>query len=560
MNRNRQLKALYRIADLVNTTLNMSTLLRRIVRETADTFKASSAMIAFADVADGGTLTVEVDHNVDGDDSQVGLLLPPEHVAARAFERKETLRSVATKTGNAEMAALLKNDSTVMGILYVQAEKGKPFSEDDERLMTAVAGQAARIIHTLRMYERLSRQTTRLESLFELGQMLISTDPLPEILNRVTESILTILDIKQCTVLLVGKGHDLQLSASSGGAGTYTQWREVTESLVEKFSARGEPIRVLDVKKPKGRRPGKLPRTERSTTLLAVPIFYQERLVGILNVYTAEPRHFEPDEMRLFKAYATLCGVAIENARRHERLLAAAEEIRVAGRANTLQAIAGELSRRVRNPLGSSNLLLDALRDEGAFPAAHGEDYEVLISNLRAVDETIGRLHDLARRRTPNLEWLDMNQLVENVLALCQHRIAARQIMINKRLTSDLPRILADWGEMQQVVLQAVTNAMEAMRHGGILNVATTLIAGPDDSGGIPMVRINVRDTGPGLPSEIADDVLDPFGRAAGSFAGLGLFVASTVAQKYGGRLTVRNATDHGTSVSLTMPALENQG
>jgi len=557
--RSHQLKVLFRISDLINSTVNNATLLRRIVRETVEAFGAVGGLIAFVNDADG-KLLVEVNQGLDTKALKTGATLEPDSLAAAALEKKKVVQAPSKKTASAyEMATPLQAEGSAIGILLVRGHKPKPFSEDDERLLFAIAAQAARIIHTSRLYERLTRQTRRLETLFEIGQILISTDPLPEVLNRVTESLLTIMDVKQCTVLLVGKGHDLQLSASSGGAGTYAQRREGIDSLVEKLSARGEPVRVLDVKKLEGRRPGKLPKQERLSTLLAVPIFYQQHLVGILNVYTAEPRHFEPEEMRLLKSYASLCGVAIENARRHERLLSAAEEIRLADRASTLNALAGEVAKQVRNPLAASHLILDALHEEGVFPPGRGEDYEVLINTLTQINSIIGRVEKLGSRRTPQLEWLDVNRLVEDVIALCHHRLAARQIMIHRRFTSDLPRVLADRGEIQQIVLHCITNAMESMRHGGILNVATTPVAGPDDSGGIPMVRINVRDTGTGLESNESDDIFDPFNRENESRIGFGLFVAQKVVQKYGGRLTARNATDHGASVSITLPALEQE-
>ncbi len=558
-NRNRQLKVLYRIGDLVNSTVNTATLLRRIVRETADAFEGSGALVAFETLPAAGLVKVEALQGISDESLHAEGLLPEGHMATLAVRRKAFVSAEnCNASAEAEMAAPLEKEGDPLGVLYVRGQDTKPFSEEDERLLQAIAAQASRIIHTSRNHDRAVRQTERLESLFDVGQNLISTDPLPEVLNRVTQSLLTIVDVKQCTVLLVGKGHDLQLSASSGGAGHYTQRRDATDSLVEKLSARGEPVRVLDVKKTVGRRPGKMPKKERQTTLLAVPIFYRQRLVGILNIYTADTQHFEPEEMRLFKAYASLCGVAIENARQHERLLAVAEEIRVAERANTLQALAGEISHRVRNPLTASHLLLDALRDEGAFPPGHGADYEVLIESLQKIDHTVSRIQELAARRAPQFEWLDMNRIVDDVVALCQHRLASRQIKIHKRFTADLPRVLADVGEIEQVIYQAITNAMDAMRHGSILNLSTMLVAGPDDKGGIPMVRINVRDTGSGVGADVTDGLFDPFAREPGSRAGLGLFVAEKLVRKYGGRLTVRNASDHGTSVSLTMPALEN--
>src|SRR5690606_35306384 len=133
-------------------------------------------------------------------------------------------------------------------------------------------------------------------------------------------------------------------------------------------------------------------------------------------------------------------------------------------------------------------------------------------------------------------------------------RLTTREIMLNRRYTSDLPRVLADPGELQQVVVQVISNAMEHMKHGGLLNVFTTLIEPPPGSSDSIMVRINVRDTGAGIPPDVAEDLMEPFNRDINSRIGIGLFVSSRVIRKYGGRFTVRNASDHGTSVSITLP------
>lgn len=557
--RGRQLKVLYRISDLINSTVNNTTLLRRIVRETVDAFDAAGGLIAFADVAEDNQLRVDVDQRLDTSSLRTGTLLPPEHLAEKAFRADSLLHEQRTKPGpKTEMATPLRVEGHLAGVLCVRWRKNRRITESDERLFNAIATQAARVIQTSRLYDRLARQTQRLEKLFEVGQTLISNDPLPEILNRVTEALLAIMDVKQCTVLLVGKGHDLQLSASSGGAGgTYAQRREIGESLVQKLSSRGEPVRVLDVKKTPDRRPGKVPKSDRTSSLLAVPIFYQQRLVGILNVYTEKPRNFDPEEMRLLKAYASLCGVAIENARQHERLLSAAEEIRLADRANTMQALSAESAQLVRDALTSSRLVLDTLHEEGAFPPGHAEDYELLINNIAEVNRVVRTTEELSARRKLKLEWLEVNRTVDEVLSLCRHRLAARQIMINRRYTSELPRLLIDAGEIQQVILQAITNAIENMRNGGLLNVSTILLEPVDGGNQRPMIRINVRDTGRGLEDIPAEQILAPYERGPDSRAGVGLFVASRVIQKYGGRFTVRNASDHGTSVSITLPALE---
>lgn len=556
--RGQQHKVLYRISDLINSTVNSTTLLRRIVRETVDAFGASGGLIAFPDPEQPHTLRVEVDQRIDARNLRTGTLLPPDHIGVQAFTADAVRHHELTKPRvKTEMAAPLKVDGKPTGVLCIRWRTSRPIIEDDERLLAVIASQAARVIHTARLYSRLSRQTQRLENLFEVAQNLISNDPISTVLNRVTESLLSILDVKQCTVLLVGKGHELQLSASSGGGGnTYAQRREIGTSLVERLSSRGEPVRVLDVKKSDGRRPGKAPRVDRNTSLLAVPIFYQNSLVGILNVYTEQPRNYEQEEMQLLKAYASLCGVAIENARQHEQLLNAAEEVRQADKFSTLKALAGESSRIVRDSLTASRLIIDSLHEQGAFPAGQADQYQLLQNNISTIQNVVSATQEIASIRPSTLEWVDVNRLADGALALYRHRLATREIVVHRRYTADLPRTLADAGELQAIMLQVINNAMENMRHGGLLNISTTLLE-KNTNGTVeqPMIRINIRDTGAGIHPDIAEQIMTPFARQPGTRMGAGLFTAQQSIKKIGGRFTVRNAADHGTSISITLPA-----
>lgn len=557
-NRNHYYRALFRLSDLVNTTQNSATLLRRILREFIENFDAQGGIIAFTD-RDGSNLKLELNQGLDSRTYKTGAALSDKHLLRQAVEARTVVQHPVKGSDHTDIAAVLQFESSVIGGIMVRSSRSKPFPADDVRLMTALAGQAARIISTSRNYDQMNQHCRALEEMVGKAEYLISTDPLPVVLNRVTESLLGILEVKQCTVLLVGKGNDLQLSASSGGAGHYVQRREISDNPSDALPHRGSAVRVVDVRKPAGRKPGKLPRQQRLSTLLAVPITYQERLVAILNVYTENPREFSNDEMRLLKAYANLCGIAIANARKHELLLLASEEIRLADRASTMHALSSETTRVVKNALTTNYLLLDSLHEMGIFPAERTTDYEVLLGELDKINLTLGRVEALAGRRMPQLEWQEPNRLIEDVLSLCQHRLAARQIRIHRRLTSDLPRILVDRAEILLVLMHLVTNAIESMHHGGIMNIATSLLPQDEDNSAHPMIRINVRDTGTGLDPQVAEELFDPISRRDGSRAGVGLFVAWKIVQKYGGRLTARNAVDHGTSVSITIPSLEDE-
>lgn len=164
-------------------------------------------------------------------------------------------------------------------------------------------------------------------------------------------------------------------------------------------------------------------------------------------------------------------------------------------------------------------------------------------------------LLNFARQSQPKKILVDINRLIETTLELRSYELAANGIDVETRLNSEVPRILADYNQVQQVLLNIVINAEQALSesnsHGKI-----TIETGLKDG----YVIIAVSDTGPGIPDNIADKVFQPFftTKEVGKGTGLGLSVCHGIVTAHGGRMYFQSRPGAGTTFFVELPAINS--
>lgn len=557
-----RLKVLYRISDLLHSTKNPKSLLRGILREAVREMKASSGSIRFLD-RDQLYLETAVSYGLEPRRARESRLRVGEGVTGMAAKTGEPLRVDDVRLSpqyvelkpevRSELAVPMKVGGEVIGVLNVDSNRVFAFSADDERLLTALAAQAARVIHTARLYESINQQTRKLEGLFAAGQALISPQPLPVILQRVTRTVLDLMNIKLCSLMLLNDKRELVLSAVSGGSENYTHRPNlpVSGSLVGQVVTRREPMQVFDVRRAPRYRSTSMARKERIASLLSVPIMFQEQLIGILNIYTAKPRHFEDEERTLLNAFASLCGIAIQNAQSYERVLRAEESIRQTDRLATLGILSAEIAHEIRNPTTIISMLLHSLQEDGAVAPGRERDLAIIVDKIERINRIVSQVLSFSKSRENPLEWVDVNTAIEDLLFLVNHNISARQVIVRRQYDTALPPVLGDKGHFDQVFLNLILNALEAMPDGGVLTVKTTHLGLPEGKGS---VAVMFRDTGVGIPPDVLEQLFSPFVSTRKEGIGLGLFVSQKLMAQHGGRIDVKSVPGKGTTFTVELP------
>ena len=235
---------------------------------------------------------------------------------------------------------------------------------------------------------------------------------------------------------------------------------------------------------------------------------------------------------------------------------ARSELVRMA-RVVTLGELAASIAHEVNQPLTAVISSGDAgLRWLGAEPPnleRARRALERMIRDARRASEVIGRVRGLAKRAPAQSDWLDVNMVVRDVLALVRADIARNGITLATDFAEGLPRALIDPIQIQQVVLNLIVNAVDAM---------ATVIDRPRElvittSPGAPgQVRVTVRDSGVGLPRDHAEQVFEAFRTSKDGGMGLGLAISRSIIEAHGGRVWATQNSGPGAAFQFTLPTV----
>src|SRR4029077_13377950 len=169
----------------------------------------------------------------------------------------------------------------------------------------------------------------------------------------------------------------------------------------------------------------------------------------------------------------------------------------------------------------------------------------------RRAGAIIERIRALLRREAPRKDWLDVNEAILEVIALTQYELRRNEIVLKTRLTEGLPRVQGDRVQCQQVLLNLIVNAVEAMSGIGQRRRELTIVSATDRA---HAVRIEVRDSGTGLDPERATQVFDPFFTTKSEGLGIGLSISRSIVEAHGGRLTAGANTPYGAAFCIWLP------
>lgn len=234
----------------------------------------------------------------------------------------------------------------------------------------------------------------------------------------------------------------------------------------------------------------------------------------------------------------------ITDRRRSEEVLRKTEQLGIAGR------LAASVAHEINNPLAALTNLLYLMRSEELSPL--GVEY------LKTAEEELARVSQIATqalgfyKENAAPSTFDLLLLLEEALALHRNRIEANGISIVKRCQP--VRIVCHGGELKQVFVNLIGNAVEAIQGSGTL--ALRLRAGVNFPAQTPGVRITIADTGRGVNAETQSHLFEPFFTTKGpTRTGLGLWVCKEIVRRHRGKIAMRSRAGYGTVISLCLPA-----
>ncbi len=227
--------------------------------------------------------------------------------------------------------------------------------------------------------------------------------------------------------------------------------------------------------------------------------------------------------------------------RRIERSMKFVEKLAFLG--ETAAGIAHELNNRLVPVVGYSELLLSSVKDE-----RDRRMLRLIHESALGCKSIVQSLLEFAREKEPKKRSIDPNLLVDKILSLFTYKLNVEGIRLIKDLSHEMPSIMADPYQMEQVLINLINNAIQAMEGGGTLSVRTQWEGG--------RISITVEDTGCGIPEHLLDRIFDPFftTKEPGKGTGLGLSVSYGIVKSHGGEIKVRSEVGKGTAFTIVLP------
>jgi len=178
------------------------------------------------------------------------------------------------------------------------------------------------------------------------------------------------------------------------------------------------------------------------------------------------------------------------------------------------------------------------------------DSLDLIASESRRCGDLVKNLLAFSRTTPMNLQPANLNQVVDRSLRLVQHQLDLAGIQVQPELDPDLPLVVCDAAQIEQVVLALVMNALDALPQGGNLWITTSLSRQQNH------VRIVVRDDGAGIPAEILPRIFEPFltTKESGHGVGLGLAISHSILERHNGSIEVQSEAGRGTAFTVTLP------
>jgi signal transduction histidine kinase len=286
------------------------------------------------------------------------------------------------------------------------------------------------------------------------------------------------------------------------------------------------------------------------------PIVVRDEVVAFFSLDNQVPGFYGKEHGELLEAFAAHAAVAMENALLFDEAQTAYEELKqaqdqliqsakMAAIGQLAAGVAHELNNPLTSILGFAQLLMRNLQPGDP---AHDNLSTIAAEALRARDIVQGLL-DFSRQNAPFYERVDINQVLRDTLTLVRRQVGHSDVHIVEDYAPDLPPLLVTGGRMKQVFLNLITNALQAMLHGGTLSISSERVKNE--------IAIRIADTGVGIAEEHLPRLFDPFfsTKPPGQGTGLGLSVSMGIAQEHGGRITVESQPGEGSTFTVWLPA-----
>ena len=417
---------------------------------------------------------------------------------------------------------------------------------------------------------QIEQLNTRLSILNAISKIISSSVNLDEILNSTIDKILDASESESVSIYLLNDGGKvLNLAAHIGLSANLTNHpfmrsRNPGNGLLGQVLLDGEP-KVINNTLQSIDPDVDLLIEEGFQSTVYIPLTTKGASIGVMCVSALNPNTFSSEFVEFLTVIGNHIGVAVDNANMHKNIKEAYQDLKEVQeqivwteKLASLGKLAATIAHEINNPLaGVLNYIRLIIKQLSRNNISH-EKLEDISRYLKIMESETARCGDIvkdllafARRTKITMESNRIEDIINKTLNLISHELEIKELQLKTNITPNLPKVKCDFKQIQQVFLNLMYNASEAMPNGGTLSITATKANGAQ-----ALLEIAISDTGCGISEKDMEHIFEPFftTKEEGKGVGLGLSVVYGIISRHNGTIAVESEPGKGSTFKVRLP------
>ncbi len=488
---------------------------------------------------------------------------------------KSEIHLFQTGTRSALLVPLVYRGETI-GLFLIENERFDAFSEFDEHLMVVITSHLAGLIEYGRLREEAEGRARNLGLIHEVVQQVIGLMDKNGVARITADLLAQYFNYELASVLLVDETGRLAVRGFGGRYADLVQRVLEGDDLAIVTGISGHVFRIgvsMLVNDTSQNSQYRAIQGWHAGSELCVAIKEGDQVLGIIDVESASQDAFSHNDLVAMESLAGILASVISSSTQYQRLQDTVRQLRITqtelnNRMEALQAaenrliqaaklaavgeMAAGIAHELNNPLTTVTGFSELILDDMPTDSVNRNELELVLREARRASDVVRRLLDFSRQGERIRTSADLNEIVEDVIALTRHLIRTSSVSLDIQLEPQLPWISVDRNQMKQVILNLIHNALQAMPHGGKLAVHTC----SRERYARSWVVFEIKDSGVGISLTDKERIFEPFFTTRGDQGGtgLGLSVSYGIVTDHGGTIEVESEKGLGSSFAVYLP------
>ena len=462
-------------------------------------------------------------------------------------ESKLTLLSKASLS--AITIPMILNGKTI-GIMHIESSQADQYSINELKIATLFANEAGKAISNIWLIDQLKSKTKQLHSLINLSRNLVAKLDRNSILVNLAQETQALLKCHSCALFLISPDKnilDLHTMVNDTGILNDSSKIDLRDSAIGGVLRRPKQVEIHNILYTEENEFNSIILRDSLYSMLVTPIVFQNKVVGVLNAYSQKKHRFSDDEKRTAFALADLGAMNLENARLYEKTFTSEEILRKNEKLTTLGLLSAEIAHEIRNPLTVIKLLFQTLDLQFEHSDPRSKDAELITERINHLETIVERVLGFSHRNHNTKTQNCLSELVKESLSLVRLKLNQLKIDVSFEKPDSELRIEVNKGQIQQVILNLIFNASQAIsKSGGAIIIKLF----QDEQ----FAYFNIQDDGHGIPESIKDRIFESFLTNRSEGTGLGLSIAKRILSSHRGSISLIKSDSEGTVFEFAVP------